>query len=119
MKAGEALKACEEALRSNVPVAEAWVVAVDALREKAEREAKEQRGVTLDRLEQICRDAEARINRGFVCTSASSDWRVLSVAADTLLRLRADGPGHIASLRSFGMHGTAEWLLTLGVEPKP
>ena len=89
-----------------------WVIVLDALREKAEREEKEQPKVTLF-------DMANHIQRGFTAAGACDvlPCPKCSAAFNTLNRLREEGPRFAAN--GYYHSDLVAWLRSLGVEPRP
>lgn len=131
MKASEALKVCEKALGSRVPVSEEWVVAVDALRREAEREEQERTKVTLAK--QTDAVAAWRGCCGLPTSSCNCvehlDCPTMKAAAATLRKLDEEGGKLLAELdrmiaakrilECVTWKPTAALLRALGVEKKP
>lgn len=88
--------------------------AADALAREAEAEEKAKPKVTLRAQEEACHACGEFSARpvGDVCAD-------LLAAADTLRRLREEGPSQMADLRQLGMYRAVAFLRSLGVEPRP
>ena len=123
MKASEALKILHD---GRLTESAALAMAVDALREKAEREEKAPTKVTLEEQEKVCLlTHELCVDQNVFASGDCKTAHELIAAANTLRTLRNEGPKFLAyhtDPRSAPpSHCTCEqchFLRKLGVEPK-